>query len=70
MKKYNVEIEETLQHVYEIQANSLADAIDIAQERYRNEEYVLTSDDLKETNYREYKDEIIKEKRSKNRDSR
>lgn len=70
MKKYEIEIEEILQHTYEIEANSLEEAIDIAQEKYRNEEFVLDSDDWKETNYREYKDEVIKDKKAKNRDSR
>lgn len=70
MKKYEIEIEEILQHTFEIEADSLEEAIDIAQEKYRNEEYVLNSDDWKETNYREYKDEIIKDKKAKNRDSR
>lgn len=70
MKKYEIEIEEILQHTYEIEANSLEEAIDIAQEKYRNEEFVLDSDDWKETNYREYKDEVIKDKKEKNRDSR
>lgn len=70
MKKYQIEIEEILQHVFEIEANSLGEAIDIAQEKYRNEEYILNSDDWKETNYREYKDEVIRNKKTKNKDSR
>ena len=40
-KTYNIEIEETLQKVVKIKANSLDEAIDIAKERYRNEEYIL-----------------------------
>lgn len=35
-KIYKIEIEETLQRVVDIQANSLDEAIDIAQDRYSN----------------------------------
>lgn len=54
MKTYKVEIEEILQNVYDIEANSLEEAINIAEERYRNEEYILEAEDLKKTNFREY----------------
>lgn len=57
MKTYKIEIEEILQDVYSIEANSLEEAINIAQERYSNEEYILESETLKETNFREYKEE-------------
>lgn len=70
MKKYKIEIEEILQHVYEIEADSLNDAMDIAMEKYGNCEYVLGAEDWKETNYREFKDGVIKDKKTKNRDSR
>ena len=42
-KIYHVEIEEILQNVYEIEANSYEEAEEIARERYRNEEYILVT---------------------------
>lgn len=69
-KIYNIEIEETLQKVVKIEANSLEEAIQIADERYSNEEYVLDYQDYKGTEFREYKDEIVKDKIQKNRESR
>lgn len=67
-KTYKIEIEETLQKVVEVQANSLDEAIDIAQERYRNEEYILNEDDFKGAEFSEYKDEVIKQKNKKERE--
>lgn len=69
-KVYDIEIEELLQKVVKIEANSLDEAIDIAQNRYSNQEYVLDYEDYKGTEFREYKDEVIKEKKQKNRESR
>lgn len=69
-KVYDIEIEEVLQKVVKIKANSLDEAIDIAQNRYSNQEYVLDYEDYKGTEFREYKDEIIKEKKQKNKESR
>lgn len=63
MKTYKVEIEEILQNVYDIEANSLEEAINIAEERYRNEEYILEAEDLKKTNFREYQDEITRDEK-------
>lgn len=62
MKTYKIEVEEILQNVYDIEANSLEEAIDIAEEKYRSEEIILDYNALKETNFREFKDEIEKEK--------
>ena len=70
VKTYKIEIEELLQHVYEIEANSLEEAIDIAREKYSNEEYVLDYQDYKGTEFREYKDEVFKENKPKKRESR
>jgi hypothetical protein len=69
-KIYKIEIEELLQHVYDIEANSLDEAINIAKEKYSKEEYALDYKDHKGTEFREYKDEILKEKKQKNRESR
>ena len=67
-KVYQIEIEETLQKVVKIKADSLDEAIDIAQNRYSNQEYVLDYEDYKGVEYREYKDEVIKEKKHKERE--
>lgn len=67
MKIYQIEVEEILQNVYDIEANSLDEAIDIAEEKYHKEEIVLDPETIKETNFREYKDEVIKDK-PKNKD--
>ena len=69
-KEYEIEIEETLQKVVKIKANSLNEAINIAKEKYSNEEYILDYQDYKGTEFRAYKDEIVKEKKVKNRESR
>jgi hypothetical protein len=69
-KEYEIEIEETLQKVVKIKANSLNEAINIAKEKYSNEEYILDYQDYKGTEFSEYKDEIVKEKKVKNRESR
>lgn len=63
MKVYQIEVEEILQNVYEIEANSLEEALDIAEERYRNQEIELDYNCLKETNYREFEDTTLKEKK-------
>lgn len=67
-KVYQIEIEETLQRVVKIEANSLDEAIDIAQNRYSNQEYVLDYEDYKGVEFSEYKDEVIKEKKHKERE--
>lgn len=68
MKKFQIKIEEILQNVYEIDAESLEDAISIAEDRYNRQEYELTPECLKETNFEEYKTEIIKQKNKRNRE--
>lgn len=67
-KVYQIEIEETLQKVVKIKADSLDEAIDIAQNRYSNQQYVLDYEDYKGVEFSEYKDEIIKEKKHKERE--
>lgn len=69
-QEYEIEIEELLQKVVKIKANSLEEAIDIAKEKYSNEEYILDYQDYKDTEFREYKDEVLKDKKNKNRESR
>lgn len=64
-KEYQIEIEETLQRVINIRANSVEDAIKIAEERYKNEEIILDYNDLKDTKFKNYNDEIEKNKSKK-----
>ena len=59
-KKYQIEIEETMQKVVKIKANSLDEAMDIVQNRYSNGEYVLDYEDYKGVEFKEYKDEKVK----------
>lgn len=47
MKKFNIEIEELLQRVIEIEAENKEMAIRLAEKKYKNEEIVLDSEDLK-----------------------
>ena len=53
---YKIEIEELLQRVVEIEAENVNEAIRIAKEKYRKEEYVLDENDLKGVKFSEYKD--------------
>lgn len=69
-KNYEIEIEETLRKVVRINAYSLEEAIDIAREKYSNEEFVLDYQDYKNTDFREYRNEVLKENKEKNRESR
>ncbi len=62
LKVYQVEIEEVLQKVVKIEANSLKKAINIAKEKYKNEEYVLSENDFIGVKFNEYNDEIKKHK--------
>ena len=57
MKIYEIEIEELLQKVVKVEADSLDEAIDKVQDGYRNEEYVLDYNDFKGVEFREFKDE-------------
>lgn len=55
-KFYNIEIEEILQRVVKVKADSLSEAIEKVEERYRDEEYVLNENDFKGVEFREYID--------------
>ena len=57
MKIYEIEIEEVLQKVVKVKADSLDEAIDKVQERYKNEKYVLDYNDFKGVEFRKFKDE-------------
>ena len=69
-KNYEIEIEEILQKVAKVKADSLEDAINITREKYSNEEYILDYQDHKSTEFREYKDEVLKKRKNKIRESR
>ena len=69
-KIYKIEIEEILQKVVEVKANSLDEAFDIVQNKYANQEYILDYEDYKGVEFREYKDEILKNEKPKDRESR
>ena len=53
---YKIEIEELLQRVVEIEAENVNEAIRIAKEKYRKEEYVLDENDFKGVKFSEYTD--------------
>lgn len=53
---YKIEIEELLQRVVEIEAENVNEAIRIAKEKYRKEEYVLDENDFKGVEFSEYED--------------
>lgn len=54
MPKFQIEIEEILQRVEGIEAQTLEEAIDIVDEKYDNQEIVLDSEDFKGHEIREY----------------
>lgn len=54
MPKFQIEIEEILQRVEDIEAQTLEEAIDIVDEKYDNQEIVLDSEDFKGHEIREY----------------
>ena len=64
-KIYQIEVEEILQKVVEIEADSLDEAIDKARQQYSDEEIILYAECLMETNFSEYRDEVIQEKKNK-----
>ena len=69
-KVYEIEIEEILQKVVKVEANSLEEAIDIVQNKYSNQEIILDYEDYKGVEFKEYKDNVLDKKKQKNRESR
>ena len=55
MKQFEIEIEEILQRVINVDADSEEEAIRIVKEKYRNEEIVLDELDFKEVNIKNIK---------------
>lgn len=68
MEKFKIEIEEVLQKVVEVEANTKDEAIDIAKNLYKNEEIVLDETDFKGVEFSEYKYEIINSRKYQFRD--
>lgn len=56
MKVYQVEIEEILQKLVKVKANSEDEAIDKVRDRYKDCIYVLDYEDFKEVTFNIYKD--------------
>ena len=52
MDTYNIEIEEILQRVIKIEAESKEEALIIANEKYRNEEIILDYNDFKNVSFK------------------
>ena len=61
MKKYTIEITETLQRQIEIKANSFDEAYSIIKEKYHNGEIVLDSNDYIDTDFKLISKSIGKE---------
>lgn len=58
MKEYKVEITETLQTIITIEANSEDEAIDIVQQKYKDEEIVLDSSNYIDTDFSIYSEDL------------
>lgn len=54
MKKYKIEITETLQKVIEIEADNEETAILIAKMKYRNQEVILDENDFIEVGFKPF----------------
>jgi len=46
MTKYNVSIEQPMCATFEVEAENIDQAIEIATQKYNNEEFVITNDDI------------------------
>lgn len=57
MPTFKIEIQEVLKRTVEIEADSLWEATEIAEEMYNNEEIVLSADDFAYMDMQESKDE-------------
>lgn len=65
--KFNIEAEEIFQDVYEVEADSLEEAIEIVRGKFDRGEIIFDSENFMGRNFREYKDVIEeKEKEKKN----
>ncbi len=51
MKKFKIEVKETLSRIIEINANSINEALENVQKIYKNEEIILDNDDFVEVDF-------------------
>ena len=58
MKKFNIEIMETLAKVIEVEAENSAEAISKVKENYYNNDYVLSADDFVDVKFLDIDEEI------------
>ncbi len=52
MQEYEIEVEELLQRIVKVKAESKEEAVKIVMEKYRKEEIVLDAGDFIEVNFR------------------
>ena len=52
MQEYEIEIDEILQKIVKVVAESKEDAIRLVSKKYRNEEIILTAEDFKDVNFK------------------
>lgn len=52
MNEYEIEIEEILQRIVKVKAINKEAAIRKVEKQYKNEEIILTAEDLKEVNFK------------------
>lgn len=53
--RFNIEVEEIFQDVYEVEAETLKEAIDIVRGKFDRGEIILDSENFMERNFKEYK---------------
>jgi hypothetical protein len=51
MKKFKIEVKETLSRIIEINANSIDEALENVQQIYKNEKIILDNDDFVEVDF-------------------
>jgi hypothetical protein len=56
MKKFKIEVKETLSRIIEIDANSIDEALDDVKKIYKKEEIILDSDDFIEVEFVHHND--------------
>jgi len=54
MKKYKIEVEEILQRVIEVEAESFEEALEIIEKKYKKEKIVLDWEDFVDVSFRKF----------------